>query len=128
MVNLVGKFYNTYPKSTEQIFNAIEKVTKRLVVSLVKEDSHFFAEQIKENEILLKKLGIVSSSTKKLLTDLSLFGTGKMTGAGGKKAGSGYVLFYAEDISGLEKFLKKQKTLFMKFSQSHEGVKKVRNL
>jgi len=125
MVNHVGKFYNSHAKSTEQIFNVIEKTTKRLVVSLVKEDGSFFAQQISENQQLLEKLGVVSNSTKKLLYGLTKYGVGKITGAGGKKSASGYLLFYADNPPGLEKRLKKQAVSYMKFTQSHDGVKKI---
>ncbi|MBI2640985.1 hypothetical protein HYW87_00085, partial [Candidatus Roizmanbacteria bacterium] len=62
--------------------------------------------------------------TKKLLRELEPFGVGKITGAGGKKEGSGYVLFFAEKPQDLQAFCKKKKINNIKFRQSKEGVKK----
>src|SRR5690606_33246391 len=67
MVSLVGKRYNEDPRHMEQTFASIERVTKRMVVSVVKEDLGLFTECIRENETLLEDLGIVSQSTKELL-------------------------------------------------------------
>ena len=124
MVDLVGKYYNKHPKSAEEIFNKIERITKRLVISLVKEDVQLFAQQIKNNENLLEKIGIVSVSTKNLLQELSKYGFGKITGAGGKKTGSGYLLFLADDVDGLKKYCKYKKINIIKFKQSWKGVQK----
>ncbi|MBI4008687.1 hypothetical protein HY357_00465 [Candidatus Roizmanbacteria bacterium] len=124
MVDLVGKAFNKRPEFVEEVFNDIEKTTRRLVVSIIKEDSDFFARSIVDNQILLEMLGVVSSTAKKLLKDLEPYGVGKVTGAGGKKGGSGFIIFYTNKSKQLEEYCKKKKITFMKFKQSYKGVRK----
>ncbi|MFN4212588.1 MAG: mevalonate kinase [Microgenomates group bacterium] len=122
MVELVGKMYNKKPSYIEQILNDIEKTTKRMVVAIVKEDVDFFQQTLLDNEILLEILGVVSQKTKKLLKSLSQFGVGKITGAGGSKQGSGFILFYATDKEGLINFLKDKKISYFKFVSDYKGL------
>lgn len=122
--NVVGGLYNKKPQFTEQVLNDIEKVTKRVVVSIIKEDEEFFVKSMIDNEVLLEMLGIVSLKTKKMLKELEYFGYGKITGSGGVKTGSGFILFYTHKPLELEKFCKKNEINFMKFEPSYEGVKK----
>lgn len=125
MVQQVGKLYNNKSKFVENIFQKIERTTKRMVVSLMKEDKEFFKQTITENESLLEKIGVVSSSTKKLIETLKSLGVGKITGAGGKKDGSGYLLFYSTEKNKLEKYLQEKNISYLAFNPSQEGVKKV---
>ena len=69
-------------------------------------------------------LGVVSNRAKKLLKDLEPYGYGKVTGGGGKKEGSGYMLFYADKIKEFENYCKEKNVTYFKFKQSYEGVKK----
>jgi len=66
---------------------------------------------------------VVSSKTKKLLQKLSSFGVGKITGAGGKKRDSGFILFFAEKEKKLISFLKKEKISYFKFQPNYSGLK-----
>lgn len=125
MVGNVGTLYNKRASYVENIFKQIEKITKRAVVSLVKEDGGFFAQCITENEKLLEKLGVVSEAAKALLKKLQAYGVGKITGGGGKKNGSGYLLFYATEKNKLEKYLQEKNISYLIFNPSQEGVKKI---
>ncbi len=120
--SVVGNLYNKKPQYVEQILNDIEKTTKRMVVSIIKEDEEFFLKSLIDNEVLLEMLGVVSQKTKGILKKLELFGLGKVTGAGGAKEGSGFILFYAKKTKELEMYLKKKKIYFKKFRPSYEGV------
>ena len=122
MVEMVGKSYNQKPQFVEEVLNDIEKTTKRMVVSVIKEDTDFFVKTIIDNQILLEMLGVVSVKAKKLLKSLELFGVGKVTGGGGKKKGSGFLLFYTNKKSELEKYLNKKKINFYKFQQDFRGL------
>lgn len=122
MVQAVGTSYNKKPRHYEKIMNSLEKVTKRIVLSIVKEDEQLFAESIRENSDLLIELGVVSPSTQKLLTQLQKYGTGKITGAGGLSHGSGYILFHANSPEELAQFCTLKGYSFMPFNQSHQGV------
>lgn len=123
MVELVGESYNKKPDFIEEVFNDIEKTTKRMVVSIIKEDVDFFAKTIVDNQVLLEMLGVVSKKTKKLLKDLEKFGVGKVTGAGGRKEGSGFILFYSSKPKELEKYCERKKISYLKFKQSLKGLK-----
>lgn len=125
MVNLVGKFYNQKPKIIEKILNEIEKTTKRMVVSIVKKDAEFFKKCLTDNEKLLEDLGVVSKNTKKMLLELSKFGVGKITGAGGGKDGSGFILFFVDDKEKLARFLKRKKINHYQFVPDYQGLKKL---
>ncbi len=122
--NVVGGLFNKKPQFVEEVLNDIEKVTKRIVVSIIKEDEDFFVKSIIDNEILLEMLGIVSLRTKKLLKELESFGFGKVTGAGGFQEGSGFIVFYTKKSKQLENYCEKKKMDFIKFKPSYEGVKR----
>jgi len=74
------------------------------------------------NEILLEKIKVVSNKTKQLLNNLTSCGFGKITGAGGKQDGSGYILFFAEKKDKIESYLKHNRISFIKFQQDSEGL------
>ncbi len=122
MVEFVGKRYNKKPDYIEQIFNDIEKVTKRMVVAIIKEDVNFFQQAILDNQILLEMLGVVSKKTKAMLTSLNQYGIGKITGAGGKKKDSGFILFFATKRKALENFLNKKRLKYYKFKTYYYGL------
>lgn len=124
MVESVGKLYTKNPQFIDSIFNDIEKTTKRMVISIEKEDADFFQKCLIDNQILLEMLGTVSNRAKNLLKQLEPYGIGKVTGAGGRKQGSGFILFFANDNNGLEKFCYDKRIKFYKFQQSYKGVKK----
>lgn len=122
MVQKVGKLFNVNGEKIEYILNDIEKTTKRLIVSIMKEDVRYFKENINHNEELLEQIGVVSLSTKRLLTQLSTIGEGKITGGGGYKDSSGYILFYCEDLEKMRKILREQKISFLPFVPSYTGL------
>jgi mevalonate kinase len=127
MVQLVGKRYNAMPVEMEQTLIGIEKVTKKMVVSLVKEDLQMFAECIEENQKLLVEFGIVSDSAQKLVTAVTPAGVGKVTGAGGAESGSGLLLFLIRDTEIFESLKAKHHLKTIPFKQNFEGVKSEKN-
>lgn len=124
MVQNVGKRYNEKSVKTEKTLNEIERITKRIIVSLMKEDTSFFIENIQKNETLLDQLGVVSNKTKKLLLSLKNDGVGKVTGGGGKKDASGYILFYANNIEEMKRKLEKKSIIYTQFVPSYTGLTK----
>lgn len=124
MVQNVGSLFNSNPVKTEKYLNEIEKITKRLVVSLMKEDITLFKESIKNNELLLEKINVVSKTTKNLIKKLKIFGVGKITGGGGFKTASGYVLFTTEKKSELINIINNENIPYMDFTPSYIGLKK----
>lgn len=123
MVESVGRMYNKKRAYVEQILNDIEKTTKRMVVAIVKEDVEFFQQCLLDNQIFLEMLGVVSREAKSILKNLNTYGVGKITGAGGKEKGAGYLLFYADKKNELERYCKQKKIFYLKLSQSCEGIK-----
>jgi len=125
MVKYVGTTYNEQPKKMQAIMDNIEKVTKRMVIAITKEDTKFFNENIAENSQLLIELGVVSKPTQKLLSELSRFGVGKVTGGGGRIKNSGFILFSATHAHDLQVFCQSNKIRCIKFRQSHVGLKRL---
>jgi mevalonate kinase len=123
VVNVVGGLYNKKPQKMEIIFNSIEKITKRMVLSIATENINQFREAIIENEKCLEEIGAVSKSTQLLLQSLEKFGVGKIMGGGGQKKGSGNILYLAEDIAGLKRHLSSQSIPYFQFTQDFDGVK-----
>lgn len=116
MVKYVSK------KSVENVINKIEVETKNMEVAIKKENINLFKNSLIKNEILLEKLGVVSKKTKELLVTLSKFGVGKVTGAGGRKSGSGFILFYAKNKQKLIEYLNINKIIFYKFIPDNTGL------
>lgn len=124
MVQNVGSLFNNNPGKIEKYLNEIEKITKRLVVSLMKEDISLFKESIINNELFLEKINVVSKTTKNLIRKLKTFGVGKITGGGGFKTASGYVLFTTERKNELTNTLTDENISYMDFTPSYIGLKK----
>lgn len=124
MVGLVGIRYNKHPLKIENILSQIERVTKRFVLSVIKEDEELFKNAIQENEVLLEQLGIVSRKTQKLLQNLNALGVGKVTGAGGKSQDSGFILFYADNEQSFLEYCKENNLSVMKLSPTYKGITK----
>lgn len=122
MVSFVGQLYNQKPTLIEEILNNIEKTTKRTMISIVKEDIDFFKKCLVDNQAYLELLGVVSKRATLILQRLGEFGVGKITGAGGKKTGSGYVLFFSDNKKRFETFLKEKKFSYLKFVSSSQGL------
>lgn len=119
MVNFVGT------QDVANIFEDIEITTNKFQEAIEKENINLFKQCLFDNERLLEKIGVVSEETKKLFTDLSKFGSGKVTGAGGHKTNSGFIIFLAEDKEKLLKFLKSKKISYFNFVTDYQGLKKL---
>lgn len=122
MIEIVGKCFKSNPFEYEKTLSEIEKLTKRLVISVVKEDADLFAHTIFDNQRLLIKLGIVSKKTQKLIEQLSPYGVAKITGAGGLKASSGMILCFVKDMDSKVKLSKILGQTIMPFRQNYSGV------
>lgn len=109
-------------KITKKILNEIKSSTKQLEKSINDENIFLFKESLIKNEKMLEEIGVVSQKTKKLLTELSRFGIGKVTGAGGRRTNSGFILFFAEDKKKLIEYLNTNKIIFYKFVPDGKGL------
>lgn len=125
MVERVKHYYNRYPKKADMNMYEIEKVSKRMLVSIMKEDTTMFKQCLEQNNTLLQKIGIVSSHTKQFLSDLTSLGVGKVTGAGGKTKGSGYILFYADNPEELKEYCNTNGISYFPLKQDYNGVVRI---
>jgi mevalonate kinase len=112
-------------KPIEIIFNKIEIETKKILNAIEKENVEQLKESIVVNEKLLEKIGVVSEKTKKILNKLSKFGCGKVTGAGGRETGSGFILFFTENKNELVNFLKNNKIEYYQFVPDYQGLTRI---
>ena len=106
-------------------FDQFEKVVKTMVRAIEKNDLLSFQNSIKENEILLEKINVVSSKTKKIINDLKKFVAVKVTGAGGCKSNSGYLLVSTNSNKKLKDYCQKKKLFLIKLIPSDQGVEKI---
>lgn len=125
MVKFVGNLYNTKTKQTQDIMNELEKVTKRVVVSIMKEDKNFFNENIDKAGDLLDQLGIVSVRTRKIIGELRKFGSCKVTGAGGVQTNSGFLLCSIRKVPEFRQYCETHGLKVLKFIPSEDGLKRL---
>ncbi len=120
---MVLKVKNSLIKQNKnKVLSDIENTTKMMVIALKQNDVCGFKSAININQRLLAKLAVVSPSTKLLLKKLGQYGVGKITGAGGVAEGSGYILFFADQVDQLCHYLDKHKITYFKFSQDNKGT------
>ncbi len=82
------------------------------IISDLEQDS-FDPEVFKQNQELLEELGVVGEQAKNLIKKLQEFGSAaKITGAGGFKQGSGYILAWHHDQEAFASFLKQENLSF----------------
>lgn len=112
-------------KISQAILNEIAMSTKKLEESIERKNVNLFQECLVDNEKMLEKLEVVSIKTKKLLAALTKFGVGKVTGAGGSKTNSGFILFFSDDKEKLIEFLKSKKINYFDFVPDYQGLKKL---
>lgn len=122
MVQFLGAEFNKNPKFVEEKLTEIEKITKKMTLSIIQENMNLFAECIQQNQQQLEDLQLVSQNTKDLIMKLRPFGMGKITGAGGKKLGSGFILFLSKNKKGLENYLQKNHIKYLRLKQNADGV------
>lgn len=92
----------------QQIIKKMGQVTSDLI-TMVKENN-FDESVIKENQVLLEKLGVVGEKAKKIIKKIEDIGAvAKITGAGGIKNGSGMILAYAKDYGKISSLIRKNK-------------------
>jgi len=128
MVDRVKNTYLNNPIKTEKIFLGIEKISRNFLKLLLKEKTGEISDLLRENEELLEKLGVVSSSTKTIIRKIEkIGGAAKISGAGGVKGGSGIILIYHANPEAFFSFVKKEKLEAVKIKLGNEGVKNETN-
>lgn len=95
MVFFVKDLYKKNPKKIEKILCELGDITNLFLKYLLKEERVSFPGLLRENEHMLEKLGVVSSSTKKVIRKIEdIGGSAKISGAGGKTGASGVIIAY----------------------------------
>lgn len=124
MVEMVGKRYKKEKKKVLKIFRDVEIITKEMLGYLVGTSKPDFSNLIHENEKLLEELGVVSDNTKRIIRKIEKAGgVAKISGAGGKKTGSGMVLIYHKDVDKFKLFIKKNKLNLFSVRLGADGVR-----
>ena len=99
MVLAVQKSVQTNPQLQQSIKN-IGVLTKKITQELV--SGTFDGRLLQENQKELEKLAVVGSNAKNMIAQLSKIGAyAKITGAGGVKTGSGWILVFAPDLENV---------------------------
>lgn len=70
MEKAIGKRYNKDAQDTERLLQESEKITKRMVISFIKEDRNMFKDCLEKNQIVTKQLNILTAQTIKLIDDI----------------------------------------------------------
>ncbi|QQS38756.1 hypothetical protein IPM62_05220 [Candidatus Woesebacteria bacterium] len=105
MVNLVSEKYKIKKSQTHKLLNNIADTTKCFLEFFLGNKKYQIKELIRENEILLEKLGVVSTSTASLIRQIEkIGGVAKICGAGGFKGDSGILLCYHTDLEIIKEF------------------------
>lgn len=124
MVTHVSDLYRNRKSYFDVVFREVEKVTKEFLGLLLNDNNSDFDELVKYNEKLLEKLDVVSPTTKNIIRKIEkVGGAAKITGAGGKKEGSGMIIVYHRDSSKLLKFAKDNKLDLFSVKIGEEGVR-----
>lgn len=104
--------------------DAVETVTKEITQAIHDEDEPSFRKAIQENERLLESVGVVSSDVRTLIRSIEdKGGAAKISGAGGRKKGSGVVLSVHDDPKVLIDLSKKYGYPSFQVSLGGEGVR-----
>jgi len=92
MVSVVAEQRSIHPEHYTQLFHELEEAANRWLGWLQGEEGNI-TELIRTNHKLLQEVGVVSVSTQQLVEQIEkIGGAAKITGAGGVKKGSGYLL------------------------------------
>lgn len=124
LVTYVAGVKKKNEKQFTQFLDGIETVTKQIALSIHDEDEPGFRSALCENEGLLERIGVVSESVKQCVADIQKAGgASKISGAGGRSAGSGVVIAVHDTPGTVTKIAKKYGYPFFQVNLAGEGVK-----
>jgi len=106
------------------LLDAIETVTKNITQAVHDEDEPAFRLAIQKNERLLEKMDVVSVDVVSFIREIeTLGGVAKISGAGGKKKGSGVILAAHDKPGVLVDLAKKHEYPSFQVGLGKEGVR-----
>lgn len=124
MVTKVKSQRSKLKSKFDKVLDDQEYLTRSLFVSLKNNNEREFMEIIKQGEKNLETLGVVSSSTKKLIRAIEENnGAAKISGAGGIKNASGVVLAYHNRPSVLDTIAQQYGLEISSIRLGDEGVR-----
>ena len=124
MVSLVAERYKKNPEGVKKLLEAIANTTKSLLRYILEEEKSSLVGIFKENERYLEQLGVVSQKARKIIRVFERIGAGaKITGAGGKKDGSGMILIRHPDEEKIIKFAEDRNLDILSVRLGEEGVR-----
>lgn len=124
MVKSVSRLNQRNKKRFESILSDQEKRTKNLLLGLKIGDKKEIKESIRLGEKNLERLKVVGIFAQKIIREAeNIGGSLKISGAGGRKKGSGMLLCYHEDISGISTICRKHKVLMFPVKLGQEGIR-----
>lgn len=124
MVSVVRNLYQQKPKFVENILSDQEKLVRELLSIIKSVNESEIMRIIKDGEINLENLGVVSDLAKSFIRKIEkLGGVAKICGAGGIKKGSGMVLAYCTNKKSIEKLARVNKFLYNDVVLGAEGLR-----
>lgn len=93
LVSYVEQVKKQNERNFSLLLHEIEEVTKRVARSIHDENEEHFRAALSANEQLLERMGVVSMSARACIRDIEKAGgVAKISGAGGRRTGSGVVI------------------------------------
>lgn len=103
----------------------MENITRTMVRAIHDENEAALLSAIQKNQQLLERMGVVSVATKELLNKIeSLGGAAKISGAGGRKVGSGVIWIASRHKQTITDLLKNYQFLPFEVQLGGEGVRR----
>ncbi len=128
MVSLVRGLLEKEPKSTQKILDEQEKLVHKLLPALKQSNHKDIVQIIREGELNLEKLGVVTPFVEKIIRDIEKSGgAAKICGAGGKTKATGIVLIYHQSLKRLEKALESHRLKPAQLALGAEGLREELN-
>ena len=124
LVEMVASKKEADPEYYNSVFAKMGQATKDIIKAFQDSNQELLMSAIQTNQDLLDQIGVVSDNARSIISSLSPFGPAKITGAGGNREGSGYILFFLNgDKSELEDYLNQSGLKYLKATAENDGVK-----
>lgn len=124
MVEAVAEMALKKKKYMDTLLSDQELQTKKLLLSLKTGDINSMCQAISKGERNLENLGIVGNKAREIIDEIEKNdGVAKVSGAGGKKEGSGILLCYHDNLSTIVKIAAKYNLPFWSSVLGMDGIR-----
>jgi mevalonate kinase len=124
MVQLVAQKYQENSSYMRALFYDQEIQTKKLLLSLRSDNKSDMQQAIKQGEKNLEEMAVVGKFVQKIIREIEASGgAAKICGAGGLNKGSGIVLCYHDDVTGIQKIIQKYDIKMYQTPLAGEGMR-----